>query len=107
MILLDVLAVLVERGRADALDLAPGERGLEHVGGVDRAFGATGPDQGVQLVDEQDRVLRPADFVHDRFDAFLELAAVLGAGDHHRQVQDDQALVTQQFRDVRVDDQLR
>ena len=47
-VLLDVLAVLVERGRADALDLAARERRLEHVGGVDRAFRAAGADQGVR-----------------------------------------------------------
>jgi hypothetical protein len=37
-VLLDVLAVLVERGRADALDLAAREGRLEHVGGVDGAL---------------------------------------------------------------------
>ena len=37
-VLLDVLAVLVERRRADALDLAAGQGRLEHVGGVDRAL---------------------------------------------------------------------
>ena len=50
---LDVLAVLVERGRADALQLAARQRRLEDVGGVDRAFGGAGADQRVQLVDEQ------------------------------------------------------
>ena len=105
-VLLDVLAVLVERGGADALDFAAGQGGLEHVGGVDGAFRAAGADQGVQLVDEQDGVLGPADFVHDRLDAFLELAAVLGAGDHHGQVEHDDALVAQQLGDVAVDDQL-
>ena len=43
-ILLDVLAVLVERGRADAVQLAARERGLEHVAGVHRAFGLAGAD---------------------------------------------------------------
>ena len=51
---LDVLAVLVERGRADALQLAARERRLEDVGGVDRAFGRARADERVQLVDEQD-----------------------------------------------------
>ena len=51
---LDVLAVLVQGGRADALELAAGERRLEDVGGVDRALGGAGADQRVQLVDEQD-----------------------------------------------------
>ena len=43
-VLLDVLAVLVERGRADAVQLAARERGLEHVAGVHRAFGLAGAD---------------------------------------------------------------
>jgi hypothetical protein len=55
-VLLDVLAVLVERGGADALDLAAGQGRLEHVGGVDGALGPAGADQRVQLVDEQDDV---------------------------------------------------
>ena len=37
-VLLDVLAVLVERGRADAVQLAAGERGLEHVAGIHGAL---------------------------------------------------------------------
>ena len=53
-VLLDVLAVLVERGRADAAQLAARERGLQHVGRVHRAFGRAGADERVQLVDEED-----------------------------------------------------
>ena len=34
-------------------------------------------------------VLGAADLVHDRLDALLELTAVLGAGDHHGQVEHD------------------
>ena len=94
-VLLDVLAVLVERGGADALDLAARQGGLEHVGGVDGAFGRAGADQRVQLVDEQDGVLRPADLVHDGLDALLELAAILGAGDHHARSSSDEPLVAQ------------
>ena len=55
-ILLDVLAILVERGRADAVQLAARKRGLEHVRGVHRPFGLAGADQRVQLVDEEDDV---------------------------------------------------
>ena len=53
-VLLDALAVLVERRRADAAQLAARERGLEQVGRVHRALGRAGADDGVQLVDEQD-----------------------------------------------------
>ena len=54
-VLLDVLAVLVERRRADHAQLAAGEHRLEHVAGVHRAVaGRAGADDGVQLVDERD-----------------------------------------------------
>jgi hypothetical protein len=38
-VLLDVLAVLVERRGADAVQLAAGQHRLEHVAGVHRALG--------------------------------------------------------------------
>jgi hypothetical protein len=53
-VLLDMLAVLVERGGADAVQLAPRQRRLEQVGGVHRAVGLARADQRVHLVDEQD-----------------------------------------------------
>ena len=53
-VLLDVLAVFVERGRADAMQLAARQRRLQHVGRVHRAFGLAGADERVQLVDEDD-----------------------------------------------------
>ncbi len=52
----------------------------------------------MQLVDEQNDVLGPAHLVHDRLDALLELPAVLGAGDHHRQIQHHDAPVVQDLR---------
>jgi hypothetical protein len=105
-VLFDVFAVFIERGGADALDFAAGQGGLEHVAGVNGAFGAAGADQGVQLVDEQDGVLGASDFIHDRLDALFELAAVLGARDHHGQVEHDDALVAEELGNVAVDDHL-
>ena len=54
-VLLDPLAVLVERGRTDQVQLAAREHRLEHVAGVHRgvAAGARADDR-VQLVDEGD-----------------------------------------------------
>ncbi len=62
----DVLAILVERRRADAAQLAAGEGRLEQVGGVVAAFGSAGADDGVQLVDEQDDVAGIGDFFEER-----------------------------------------
>ena len=40
----DVLAVLAERGGADGAEFSTGQGGLEHVGGVDCAFGRSSSD---------------------------------------------------------------
>ncbi len=103
---LDVLAVLVERRRADALELAAGERRLEDVRGVDRAFGSAGADEHVQLVDEEDCVVGVSELLDDLLEALLELAAVLGAGDERADVERQDALVEQRLGDVAVDDAL-
>ena len=76
------------------------ERGLDDVGRVHRAFGRTGADDGVQLVDEEDDVLGLADFLHHGLDPLLELAAVFRARDHEGEIERDDLLVAQQFRHV-------
>ena len=106
-VLLDVLAVLVERGGADAAQLAARERGLEHVRGVGRALGGARADDRVQLVDEQDHLaLRLGDLAQHRLQAVLELAAVLAARDQRADVERDQAAVLQALGHVAGDDAL-
>ena len=98
-VLLEVLAVFVERGRADAVQLAARQGGLEHVAGVDRALGLAGADHGVDLVDEDDGlalVLRH--FLEHALQPLLELAAELGAGEQQRHVEDEHALVLEACR---------
>ncbi len=53
-VLLDVLAVLVERRGAHRPQLAAGQHRLEQVGRVHGALGGAGADDRVQLVDEED-----------------------------------------------------
>ena len=108
-ILLDGLAVLVERGRADQPQLAAREHRLEHVAGIHRAVaGRAGADDGVQLVDERDDLpVAVADLGEHGLEPLLELAAILRAGDHRRQVERDQSLAPQRFRHVAGDDPLR
>ena len=95
---LEVLAVLVERRRADRLQLAAGERRLQDRGGVDRALGGTRADEVVQLVDEQDDVAALGDLLHHLLQALLELAAVLRAGDEGGQVERVDLLVLEDVR---------
>ena len=107
-VLLDVLAVFVERGRADAVQLAARQRGLEHVAGVHRALGLAGADHGVQLVDEQDDLaFLLGEVVEHALQALLELAAELGAGDQRAHVEREDALVLQALGHLAIDDAQR
>ena len=93
-ILLDVLAILIERRRTDDVQLATRQRRLQHVGRVDRALGPTRADQRMQLVDEDDvAALGRRDFLENGFQPLLEFAAVLGARDQRPDIQRDQVLV--------------
>ena len=95
-ILLDVLAVFVQRGRADQAQFAAGQHGLQHIAGVHRAFGRAGADDGVDLVDEgDDLAVRVLDLVQDALQALFEFAAVLRAGHHGAQVEGDELLALQ------------
>src|SRR5918997_603396 len=84
---LEVLPVLVQRRRADRLELAAGERRLQDRRGVDRALGGTCADEVVELVDEQDDVAALGDLLHHLLQALLELTAVLRARDQRREVE--------------------
>jgi hypothetical protein len=53
-VFLDILLVFIERGRADAVQFAARQGGLQQVRGIHRAFRCARADQGVHLVDEQD-----------------------------------------------------
>ena len=84
---LEVLAVLVEGGGADGLQLAARQRRLEDRCGIDRALGGARPDEVVELVDEQDDVAALGDLLHHLLQALLELTAVLRARDERREVE--------------------
>ena len=107
-VLLDVLLVFVERGRADAMQLAARERRLEQVRRIHRAVGLAGADQRVHLVDEQDdAAVGGRDFLQHGLQPLLELAAIFRAGDQRAHVERQQLLVLQALRHVAVDDALR
>ena len=92
-VLLEVLAVLVERGGADGLQLAAGQHRLEDRRGVDGALGGARTDERVQLVDEQDDVAAGPDLLQHLLEALLEVAAVAGAGHQRAEVERVELLV--------------
>ena len=107
-VLLDVLAVLVERGRADRAQLAAREHGLEQVGRVDRALGCARADDRVQLVDEQDdAAVGRGDLLEHGLEALLELAPVLRARQQRAEVERPDAPLLQALGHVARDDALR
>jgi hypothetical protein len=106
-VLLDVLPVLVERRRADALELAARERGLQDVGRVDRALGRARADQRVHFVDHEDDLVVLLDLLHQLLEPLLELAAVLGARDQQAHVERDDLLAFDRLGDVAAGDALR
>lgn len=94
-VLLDILAVFVEGGGSDDLDLPTGQGGLEDVGGVHAALGISGPHDVVYLVDDQNDVAQLADLLDEPLHAALELSPELGTGHQSRQVQQIDLLVPQ------------
>ncbi len=106
-VLLDVLAILVERGRADAMQFAARQGGLQHVAGVHRALGLARAHHGVQLVDEQnDLPLLFGQIVEHGFQALLEFAAEFSARDQRAHVERENALVAEALGHFTVDDPL-
>ncbi len=106
-VLLDVLAVLVERGGTDGLQLAAGQHRLEDARGVDGALGGTRADEGVHLVDEQDDVAAGADLLEHLLQALLEVAAVAAAGHERAEVERVELLVLEGLGHLALDDVLR
>ncbi len=106
-VLLHVLAVLVQGGGAHAVQLTARQGGLEHVAGIHGALGLAGAHHGVQFVDEQDDLpFLLGKIIQHGLEAFLELAAELGAGDQRSHVQGQQALALEAFRHLAIDDAL-
>ena len=106
-VLLDVLAVFVERGRTDRVQVAAGERRFEDVAGVHGALGGTRAHNGVELIDEQDDLaFGLLHFLEHGLQAVLELAAVLGTGDQRAHVELDEVAVAQRARHVAGHDTL-
>ena len=98
---LDVFPVLVNGGRPHAAQRTARQGRLEHVGGVNVALGGAGSDDGVQLVNEQDdRARGLLNGGNDGLEAILEVPPELRPRDQRAQIQRQDVLVAQGFRDV-------
>ena len=57
-IFFDVLAVLIQRCGTDAVQFASCQHRFQHVSGIHRAVGLSGADDQMQLIDEQNDLVR-------------------------------------------------
>jgi hypothetical protein len=107
-ILLDVLAILVQGGCPDRVQLAARQHRLQHLRRVHRALGRACANDGMKLVDEEhDLALRFGDLLQHRLQPLFELAAILRAGDERSHVEREDLLLLQTLGHVTADDALR
>ena len=107
-VLFEMVAELLVRRRADAADHAARQCGLEQVRRVHRAArSSTRADDGVDFVDEQDRVRQPFELCHDLFQPLLEIAAVARSGKQRAHVERIDDRGQQHFGYVALDDLAR
>ena len=106
-ILLNVLTVLIQSGRADAVQLATGQHRLQHIAGVHSSVGLACAHNQVQLIDEEDDLaLALPDLLQNGFQTLLKFAAVLGAGHQRAHIQGKYLLVLQTLRYIAPHDTL-
>ena len=105
-VLLDVLAVLIEGGRTNRLELASRQHWLENAGSVDCTFRRTGADERVHFIDKQNDVATGLDFLQHLLQALFEITAVTAAGDQGTKVERVQLLVLESLRHFPTDDVL-
>ena len=103
----DILAVLVQRGGADAVQLAARQHRLEQVAGIHSAVGLARADNGVQLINKQDDLaFGLLDLVQDALQALLKLAAVFGTSDQCAHIEAEHRAVFEVFGYVTAHDTL-
>ena len=104
-VFLDVLAIFVQRRRADAAQFAARELRFHDVRRVRRAFRRARADERVQLVNEQnDFAFAGDDLLEKRLEPVLKFAAIFRAGNHRAQIHRHEPLVLQRFGHVAADD---
>ena len=104
-VLLEVAAIFLVGGRADAAQRAALQRRLQQVGGVHRAArGGAGADHGMDLVDEEDGAVERLELAQHRLEALLEIAAIARAGEQRAHVERIDRRVGQHLGHLAADD---
>ena len=104
-VLFNILAVLVHRGGADAVQFAARQHGLEQIARVHGALGLARAHNSMQFVDEEDDLAFAfLHFIEHGLEPFLELAPVFGPGDKRAHVQGEEFAALEALGHVALDD---
>ena len=94
----DILAVFVQRGRADTVQLTARQSRFQHIARIHGTVCFARAHQCVDFVNKNQRVAVVfCQIVQHRFQAFLKFAAVFRAGNQCGQIQHQQAFAAQGF----------
>ena len=96
----NILPVLRDRGRADELQLAASEGGLQDIGSVDRPFRSSCADQRMKLIQEQKHVSGFRHLADHLLNPFLKFSPVFASCDHSGKVQGKNPFVLHGIRHV-------
>ena len=105
-VLLNALAILIERGGTDTLDDTSCQGWFQNVGGIHASFAGTGAYHGVNLIYEDDDLRMVLQFLDDILDALFKLSAEFGSCNDGSQVETYQTLVEEHRRCFLVVDEL-
>src|SRR5690349_9600973 len=100
-VLLNVLAVFIKCGCANAMQLSTCEHGLQEVAGIHRALGLAGADNGVQFVDEKNYLaFCSLYFLEHSLQSFFKLTAVFSAGNQCSHIERNNTAIFQTLRNI-------
>ena len=106
-IFLNVLAVLIQGGCANAVQFAPCQHRFQHVRGVHGTFSSACSHEGMQFVNKKDNATFGARYLlEDGFQTFLKLASVLSSCDECTQIEGHYLFVGQRFWHITAHDTL-
>ena len=101
-----MLAIFVERGGADGLELPPCQHWLEDRGSINRAFSSARTNEGVDLIDEEHDVAAGVDFLEDLLEAFLKITAIARSGHEGAKIEGVDLLVLESLGHIATDNVL-
>ncbi len=103
-VILNVLAIFVDRRGTYTLYLTACKRRLEKIGGIHRAGRIAGTDYGVKLVDKQYHILVFGELVKNTLDTLLKLSAIFRASYKRSHVERHHTLVKKYARHLAAHD---